>query len=60
MIFAVLRSSLRFFGACVLRLFFGRVGGNLYRKEMSSPEIEPAEGADRIRPIYPQTHGLNS
>lgn len=41
-------------------LFFGRVGGNLYRKEMSSPEIEPAEGADRIRPIYPQTHGLNS
>lgn len=41
-------------------LFFGRVGGNLYRKEMNSPEIEPAEGADRIRPIYPQTHGLNS
>ena len=29
MIFAVLRSSLRFFGACVLRLFFGRVGGFL-------------------------------
>lgn len=41
-------------------LFFGRVGGNLYRKEMNSPEIEPADGADRIRPIYPQTHGLNS
>lgn len=41
-------------------LFFGRVGGNLYRKEMNSPEIEPVEGADRIRPIYPQTHGLNS
>lgn len=41
-------------------LFFGRIGGNLYRKEMNSPEIEPAEGADRIRPIYPQTHGLNS
>lgn len=41
-------------------LFFGRVGGNLYRKEMNSPEIEPAEGANRIRPIYPQTHGLNS
>ena len=41
-------------------LFFGRVGGNLYRKEMNSPEIEPAEGADRIRPIYPQKHGLNS
>lgn len=41
-------------------LFFGRVGGNLYRKEMNSPEIEPAEGSDRIRPIYPQTHGLNS
>ena len=41
-------------------LFFGRVGGNLYRKEMNSPEIEPAEGADRIRPVYPQTHGRNS
>ena len=23
-------------------LFFGRVSGNLYRKEMTSPEIEPA------------------
>ncbi len=41
-------------------LFFGRVGGNLYRKEMSSPEIEPSEGSDRIRPIYPQTLGLSS
>lgn len=41
-------------------LFFGKVTGNLYRKEMSSPEIEPAEGADRIRPIYPQTQGLTS
>lgn len=41
-------------------LFFGKVTGNLYRKEMNSPEIEPAEGADRIRPIYPQTQGLTS
>ena len=41
-------------------LFFGKVGGNLYKKEMNSPEIEPAVGADRIRPIYPQTQGLTS
>lgn len=41
-------------------LFFGKVTGNLYKKEMNSPEISVVEGAQRIRPIYPQTHGINS
>ncbi len=41
-------------------LFFGRVTGNLYKKEMNSPEIEYAQGSEKIRPIYPQTQGLNS
>ena len=41
-------------------LFFGRITGNLYRREMSSPLIEKSEGGERIRPVYPQTLGLNS
>ncbi len=41
-------------------LFFGTVGGNLLRREMSAPLIEPAETGARIRPIYPQTAGLVS
>ena len=41
-------------------LFFGKVTGNLYTKEMNSPEIAIAEGCERIRPIYPQTQGINS
>lgn len=41
-------------------LFFGKVTGeNFFRKEMSSPSIEPVE-SDRIRPIYHATEGLNS
>jgi ATP-dependent DNA helicase RecG len=40
-------------------LFFGKVEGNLLRKSMSSPQIEPITGA-RIRPIYRQTEGLSS
>ena len=40
-------------------LFFGKVTGNLFRKEMSSPSVEPVE-SDRIRPIYRTTEGLNS
>ncbi|MBQ2676746.1 MAG: ATP-dependent DNA helicase RecG [Clostridia bacterium] len=40
-------------------LFFGKVGGNFNRKEMSSPQIEPVQSAV-IRPIYRQTEGLNS
>ena len=41
-------------------LFFGKVTGNLYTKEMNSPEIAIAGGCERIRPIYPQTQGINS
>ena len=40
-------------------LFFGKVTGNLFRKEMSSPSVEPVE-SDKIRPIYRTTEGLNS
>ncbi len=41
-------------------LFFGKITGNLYAREMVSPDIEKPEGKQRIRPIYPQTAGLNS
>lgn len=41
-------------------LFFGKVEGNLTKRKMVNPNIEAALGTDKIRPIYPQTHGLNS
>ncbi len=41
-------------------LFFGKITGTLWKKEMNSPEFIKAEGGDRIRPIYPQTEGLSS
>ncbi len=41
-------------------LLFGMVESKFHRFEMSSPTIAPAEGGDRIRPIYPQTAGLTS
>ncbi|MEI6578433.1 MAG: ATP-dependent DNA helicase RecG [Eubacteriales bacterium] len=41
-------------------LFFGKIGGNLTMREMLSPDIEKAEGGERIRPIYPQTEGISS
>ncbi len=41
-------------------LFFGRVGGQLGRREMASPLVEPAQTGERIRPIYSQTQGLSS
>lgn len=41
-------------------LFFGRVGGQLGRREMASPLVEPAQTGGRIRPIYAQTQGLSS
>ena len=39
---------------------FGTVSGNFHRREMSAPLIEFNPDADRLRPIYPQTAGLNS
>lgn len=41
-------------------LFFGKVGGNLYRREMSSPLIEKASEGERIHPIYHLTAGINN
>ena len=41
-------------------LFFGRVSGNLWKKEMNTPLCEKAEGNTRIRPIYRQTEGMTS
>ncbi|HZJ77614.1 MAG TPA: ATP-dependent DNA helicase RecG [Clostridia bacterium] len=41
-------------------LFYGKFGGGFLYREMTSPSIERAEGGDIIRPIYPQTHGINS
>ena len=40
-------------------LFYGKTTGNLLRREMASPDIEPAACA-KIRPIYRQTEGLSS
>ena len=41
-------------------LFFGRVGGSLWKKEMNTPLAEKAVGGARIRPIYRQTEGMPS
>ncbi len=41
-------------------LFYGKVGGNFHRREMSSPLIAPVENGIRIRPIYHQSAGINS
>ena len=40
-------------------LFYGKAVGNLLRKEMASPDVEPASCA-KIRPVYRQTEGLSS
>lgn len=41
-------------------LFFGKITGKGYFRSMNSPEFTEAEGSDMIRPIYPQTAGMNS
>ncbi|MBO4895114.1 MAG: ATP-dependent DNA helicase RecG [Clostridia bacterium] len=41
-------------------IFVGKVNLRGYTAEMTSPAFEKAESGERIRPIYPQTHGLNS
>ncbi len=41
-------------------LLFGTVVRGPRHFEMASPLLEPAEGGDRIRPIYRQTEGLTS
>ena len=41
-------------------LFFGKITGKGYYRSMNSPEFVEAENSDRMRPVYPQTAGLNS
>ncbi len=40
-------------------LFFGKISGGIYLKEMSSPEIYP-ENYNVIMPVYRQTQGISS
>ena len=40
-------------------LFFGKISGGIYAKEMSSPEIYP-ENYNVIMPVYRQTQGITS
>ena len=39
-------------------LLYGKVTGNLVRKEISSPIILDADISDKIQPVYPLTDGL--
>ncbi len=41
-------------------LFFGKITGKGYYRSMNSPEFVESEGSDRMRPVYPQTSGMNS
>ncbi len=41
-------------------LFYGKVGGNFHRREMTSPLVEKSASGMRIHPIYHLTAGVNS
>lgn len=41
-------------------LFFGKISGKGYYRQMTSPQFEEVSETDRLRPIYPQTAGINS
>lgn len=41
-------------------LFFGKITGKGYYRAMTSPEFAEFDGEGRMRPIYPQTAGMNS
>lgn len=41
-------------------LFFGKVTGDFLRKEMTSPQVASLAAGQRLRPVYPQTQGLQS
>lgn len=41
-------------------LFYGKITGNLYEKEMMNPEFAKAETGEIIRPIYRQTQNLST
>lgn len=40
--------------------FYGKMGGSLFRREMTSPEFEPGDSQPCLRPIYALTSGLTS
>lgn len=41
-------------------LFFGKITGKGYFRSMTAPEFVEFDGTANLRPIYPQTAGLNS
>ena len=41
-------------------LFFGKITGKGYYRSMNTPEFTEFDGDGRMRPIYPQTAGMNS
>ncbi|MBR2868111.1 MAG: ATP-dependent DNA helicase RecG [Clostridia bacterium] len=41
-------------------LFFGKITGKGYYRSMNSPDFVETDGSGGIRPIYPQTAGMNS
>lgn len=41
-------------------LFFGKITGKGYYRSMTSPEFVEFSGEGKMRPIYPQTAGMNS
>ncbi len=41
-------------------LFFGKITGKGYFRSMNSPDFVETDGTGGIRPIYPQTAGMNS
>lgn len=40
--------------------FFGKMGGSLFKREMTSPQFEPGTSNPGLRPIYALTAGLSS
>ena len=41
-------------------LFYGKLAGNLLRREMRAPQVLPPEMAGRLMAVYPSTAGLTS
>lgn len=41
-------------------IFYGKLSGNLIKREITSPDIYPASGEHAILSVYPQTAGINS
>lgn len=41
-------------------LLYGKITGGFLRREMHTPQVQRAEGAMLLQPVYPQTTGLTS